>query len=183
MRARRGPGFQLQLFAVFGRVRAKKMLQPSLIPLDLVRPVTPKVAGSSPVAPAIGSRDSAQQPYQLLAVGELLQVEDGIDERRLVLFRHRRTGELAKLGHNIVCGCKRLLAAARSFARFTFDCPVAQPHLDAHLVAERRAKRGDGGVVNDADPAGKLDAGAVFYGLRLELIDEDVALDEQRRNA
>jgi hypothetical protein len=29
------------------------MLQPPLIPLDLMRPVTPKVAGSSPVAPAM----------------------------------------------------------------------------------------------------------------------------------
>jgi hypothetical protein len=42
----------LQLFTVFLPFQAQKRLQPSLIPLDLVRPVTPKVAGSSPVAPA-----------------------------------------------------------------------------------------------------------------------------------
>jgi hypothetical protein len=40
-----------------GRFQPQKNLQPSLIPLNLVRPVTPKVAGSSPVAPAISFND------------------------------------------------------------------------------------------------------------------------------
>ena len=39
------------------------MLQPSLIPLDLGRPVTPKVAGLSPVAPAISINDLARASY------------------------------------------------------------------------------------------------------------------------
>src|SRR5262245_43697647 len=43
---------ELQLFALFGRLQPHKNLQLSLIPLNFVRPVTPKVAGSSPVAPA-----------------------------------------------------------------------------------------------------------------------------------
>jgi hypothetical protein len=45
--------WELQLFALFGRLQPQKRLQLSLIPLNGVRPVTPKVAGSSPVAPAI----------------------------------------------------------------------------------------------------------------------------------
>jgi hypothetical protein len=45
--------WELQLFAPFRRFRSQKRLQRSLIPLNFVRPVTPKVAGSSPVAPAI----------------------------------------------------------------------------------------------------------------------------------
>ena len=56
--ARASAGFwELQLFALFGRLQPQKRLQPSLIPLDLVRPVTPKVAGSSPVAPASSIND------------------------------------------------------------------------------------------------------------------------------
>jgi hypothetical protein len=46
-------GNQLQLFSLFERFQPQKRLQPSLIRLNFVRPVTPKVAGSSPVAPAI----------------------------------------------------------------------------------------------------------------------------------
>jgi hypothetical protein len=45
--------WELQLFALFGRLQPQKRLQRSLIPLSFVRPVTSKVAGSSPVAPAI----------------------------------------------------------------------------------------------------------------------------------
>jgi hypothetical protein len=44
-------GWELQLFAPLGRFQPQKNLQLSLIPLNFVRPVTPKVAGSSPVAP------------------------------------------------------------------------------------------------------------------------------------
>jgi hypothetical protein len=46
-----GRVWELQLFAPFGWFQPPKKLQPSLIPLNFVRPVTPKVAGSSPVAP------------------------------------------------------------------------------------------------------------------------------------
>src|SRR5262245_31899313 len=53
-RSRASAGFwELQLFAPLGLFQPQKNLQLSLIPLNIVRPVTPKVAGSSPVAPAI----------------------------------------------------------------------------------------------------------------------------------
>jgi hypothetical protein len=46
-------GLELQLFAPLERFQPQKNLQLSLIPLNFVRAVTSKVAGSSPVAPAI----------------------------------------------------------------------------------------------------------------------------------
>jgi hypothetical protein len=55
IRAGRRPGFRLQLFALFGRFQPQKNLHLSLIPLNFVRPVTPKVAGSSPGAIASGA--------------------------------------------------------------------------------------------------------------------------------
>src|SRR5262245_57152940 len=48
-----GRGWELQLFALLWRFQPQRNLQLSLIPLNFVRPVTPKVAGSSPVVPAI----------------------------------------------------------------------------------------------------------------------------------
>jgi hypothetical protein len=47
---------ELQLFAPLGRFQPQKNLQLPLIPLNFVRPVTPKVAGSNLVAPAIAVR-------------------------------------------------------------------------------------------------------------------------------
>jgi|ERR1700738_137044 hypothetical protein len=56
----------------------RKMLQLSLIQLDLVRPVTPKVAGSSPVAPAIcGCRVTASSAAEVFAF-------DGSDGRQFL---------------------------------------------------------------------------------------------------
>jgi hypothetical protein len=43
---------ELQLFSPLGRFQRQKGLQLLLIQLNFLRPVTPKVAGSSPVAPA-----------------------------------------------------------------------------------------------------------------------------------
>jgi hypothetical protein len=68
----------LQLSAVFGRFQAAKSLQLPLIPWDLVRPVTPKVAGSSPVAPAIcGCRVMASSAAEVFAF-------DGSDGRQFL---------------------------------------------------------------------------------------------------
>src|SRR5262245_63912692 len=53
VRMRRRRGLELQLFALLGQFQPQKNLQLSLIPLHFVRPVTPNVAGSSPVPPAI----------------------------------------------------------------------------------------------------------------------------------
>jgi len=47
MRLGRRLGWELQLFALFGWLQPQKRLQLSLIPLNFVRPVTPKVAGPS----------------------------------------------------------------------------------------------------------------------------------------
>jgi hypothetical protein len=47
---------RLQLFGPLRRFQSQKNLQLLLIPLNFVRPVTPKFAGSSPVAPAIVDR-------------------------------------------------------------------------------------------------------------------------------
>ena len=52
--------WELQLFALLGRLQPQKNLQLSLIPLNFVRPVTPKVAGLSSVAPAISINDLAR---------------------------------------------------------------------------------------------------------------------------
>src|SRR5215471_16712819 len=54
---------EVQLFALFGRLQPLKRLQRSLIPLHFVRPVTPKIAGSSPVAPAISINDLTRASY------------------------------------------------------------------------------------------------------------------------
>ena len=48
-----GSDGQLQLLAILGPLPAPKQLQLPLISKENLRPVTPKVAGSSPVAPAI----------------------------------------------------------------------------------------------------------------------------------
>src|SRR5262245_30432669 len=53
-------GLELQLFAHLGRFQPQKNLQLSLIALHFVRPVTPKVAGLSPVAPGISINDLAR---------------------------------------------------------------------------------------------------------------------------
>jgi hypothetical protein len=55
--------WELQLSALFGRLQPQKNLQLSLIPLNFVRPVTPKVAGSSPVAPAFSINDLVRVSY------------------------------------------------------------------------------------------------------------------------
>src|SRR5262245_50625154 len=60
VRMRRRRGLELQLFALLGRFQPQKNLQLSLIPLHFVRPVTPKIAGSSPVAPGISINDLAR---------------------------------------------------------------------------------------------------------------------------
>src|SRR5262249_32492737 len=53
-----------------GRLQPQKNLQLSLIPLHFVRPVTPKVAGSSPVAPAISINDLvSRQLFRLQLLG------------------------------------------------------------------------------------------------------------------
>jgi hypothetical protein len=54
---------QLQLFAPLRWFQSQKNLQLSLIPLNFVRPVTPKVAGSSPVVPAISINDLERANY------------------------------------------------------------------------------------------------------------------------
>src|SRR5262249_41953496 len=51
--ARASAGLGVATFLLPGRFQPQKNLQLSLVPLSFVRPVTSKVAGSSPVAPAI----------------------------------------------------------------------------------------------------------------------------------
>ena len=63
MRLGRRLGWELQLFALFGWLQPQKNLQLSLIPLNFVPPVTPKVAGSSPVAPAISINELVRVGY------------------------------------------------------------------------------------------------------------------------
>jgi hypothetical protein len=58
-----GWAWELQLFAPFRRFRSQKKSQRSLIPLNFVRPVTPKVTGSSPVATAISISTLVRASY------------------------------------------------------------------------------------------------------------------------
>src|SRR5262245_21607265 len=51
------------------------------------------------------------------------------------------------------------------------------------LCPERRAERGDGGMVHDLDLARERDAPLIVDRFGLELLDEHVALDQQRRDA
>src|SRR5712691_9693953 len=124
-----------------------------------------------------------QQFREALAVRQILQFEHSIDERGLLRPAQGVAGELAEFVDDLVFRRKKLLAAARRLARLALDRAVAEVNIDAHLVAERRAERGDGGIVHDLDLARELRARTVVDCLRLELVDEHVAFDQQRRDA
>src|SRR5262249_46095121 len=55
--------WELQLFDLPVQFQPQKNLQLSLLPLHFVRPVTSKVAGLSPVAPAISINDLLRASY------------------------------------------------------------------------------------------------------------------------
>jgi len=56
-------GLELQLFAVFRAASAAEKLATIIDSIEFVRPVTPKVAGSSPVAPAISIKELVRVGY------------------------------------------------------------------------------------------------------------------------
>ena len=123
----------------------------------------------------------AQQLRQTLGVGLFLQIEHGVDQRGLPRLAHRRACELAEFGDDLL-GCRKgLLAAARRFLCLARDRAVAEMDVDPHLVPERRAERGDGGIVHDLDLARERDAPLIVNRFGLELLDEYVAFDQQRR--
>ncbi len=76
-----------------------------------------------------------------------------------------------------------ILAAARRLAGLGLDAAVAIMHLDPHLVPELRTERGDGRIVPHLHLAGELDAALVGHAGLVELLDEDIAFEQQRGDA
>src|SRR5215475_2493002 len=74
-----------------------------------------------------GSRPvRAQEPDQILRVGERLESERRLDDRVLLAARHRRVGEFVELLDDVGSTRERVLAPARRLARFALDRAIAQ---------------------------------------------------------
>ena len=85
---------------------------------------------------------------------------------------------LRNFADDVVGAGERLLAAARRLAGLAFDRAVAEMDVDAHLVAEAGAERGDRGIVHDLDLAREFDARRVVDAVGGELVDEHVAFEQ-----
>src|SRR5262245_31581070 len=85
----------------------------------------------------------AQQPDEFPTVWEGLGRKRCLDQGILLPRGYRGAGELAELFDDVGRWRERVLAAARSFARFAMDQAIAKMHIDAHHVAESCTARGD----------------------------------------
>src|SRR5690554_219774 len=123
-----------------------------------------------------------QQVSDAVRILQLVHVEDGINQGILLLARHDLAGELAELIDNVLLGGEVGFAAARRLAGFGFHGAVLEVNLDAHLVTEFGAQRGDRRILQHFDTARQRDALRVVDAVWEELIDEHVAFQQQGRD-
>src|SRR6476646_4030215 len=91
--------------------------------------------------------------------------------------------QLLELGDDVGLAGKVLVTAARRLERTCKAPAIAQRDLHAHFMAMLRAFGRDGWIGGHADARGERHAARIALGARLELRDEAVALEKQRRGA
>jgi hypothetical protein len=131
----------------------------------------------------MSGRVDLQETHEFLGVGKPFDIEHRIHEGVLLVLGERGPSQFAKLLDDIFRRGKRMLAPARGLTRFSVNGTIGQVDIDPHHMAEPCATRRDRRFFHDRYLAGQRDAVMIVHGPLGELVDEDVAFNEQGRDA
>lgn len=133
--------------------------------------------GAGPGGRAVTCR-GGKQSDQLCGVLKLVHAQHGIGQGAGLRLGQGLDRQLHELLDNVLFRGEGL-RFPRGFQGFVMDAAILQMHLDAHLVAEPRTKGGDRRILDTFHLARQLDPGRIIHAIGFELIDEDIAFQQQ----